>query len=103
MIRAHKILDKINSILCKLFGMEEKAKCTANFVSYTNNRLEIFTNEPHKRHRIISSWPQFCANIDNASAETKAKLGIAIGKALATDFIVSFENPKIERRQDSAS
>lgn len=86
-------LDGLNYALSKFLGLDnaEFDVSTPHSIIYDGNNVLVIVNEPHKRHRIIEDWEYFYNNtFKKLDCITKNKLETALGEAIASDLIVSF-------------
>jgi hypothetical protein len=86
------ILKKIDKGICSYLGLEKSAKTSADSVSMRQNDITITTNESHKRHLLQKEWAQFAStDLKDIDEDNKRKLGIALGKAIAQDLVISLK------------
>jgi len=86
------IINKLELILSKLFGLKEKKQIHLSSVEVSDNKILVFTNEPNKRHRIVTDWESFAKkDLQNLDQVTQSKLGIALGKAIASDLTITVQ------------
>lgn len=93
------VLAKIDKLLCSYLGLN-KVEITPHFVSRNNKGLTILNTESFKRHAQETSLSEI--NINMMNNENKEKLGIAIGKAIANNLIISFDQIAIKREDSHA-
>lgn len=90
-------LNKIDKLFLSYLGID-KEKIRPNFIELFDNNLMISSTEGFKRHLFTDDWDSFCAvHFKQINSYDKEQLGVAIGKAIAIDLIVSFEPIKIKR------
>jgi hypothetical protein len=86
------IADKIDLLLRSYLGLEEEEVKTHS-VKRVDDNLVIFNSEPFKRHLLMQSWENFSStDFKNSSPENKEKIGIAAGKAIAKNLVISFQD-----------
>lgn len=90
------LLDKVDAILCKYIGISND-EVTPNYLMKFGHQLSISNTEPFKRHLYVQNIKDFFTNdFKKLDYSSKQKLGVAIGKALAKNLVVSFENVHIK-------
>lgn len=92
----NNVLIKMDKLLCSYFGLP-KPETIPQFVKNYGKKLVVLNTEPYKRN--IQEIPISKINLDTVNKENKEKLGVAIGKALATNLIISFEEVIIKREK----
>ncbi|TAK74013.1 MAG: hypothetical protein EPO11_07490 [Gammaproteobacteria bacterium] len=89
------ILNKIDKALCYFFGLEQEV-VSPYAVALKNNKLIISNTTSFKRHYYSQNWDKFgLANLKHISQYHKEKLGIAMGKAIAKNLVITFEEIEI--------
>lgn len=94
------ILERIDKLLCYLLGFR-RLEITPHFIGKRGNRLVILNTESYKRHAHETSISDI--NLNALSQKNKEKLGIAVGKAIATNLVVSYEDIIIKKHNINAS
>lgn len=90
-------LKTIDKMFCKYLGLESEI-VLPNAVEIKANQLIISNTESFKRHSYAQNFDEFSiVNLKQISQNNKEKLGIAIGKAIARNLIISFEEVQIKR------
>lgn len=90
------ILKMIDRILCNYFGLGKEI-ITPTSVEMKDGKLFISNTGKFRRHCYVQNWEEFnMFNLNQVNQENKEKLGIAAGKAIAKNFVVSFEKFQIE-------
>jgi|HubBroStandDraft_4_1064222.scaffolds.fasta_scaffold942052_1 hypothetical protein len=90
----NNVLVKVDKLLCSYFGLT-KSETIPQFVKNYGKKLVILNTEPYKRS--VQETPISKVNFETVNEENKEKLGVAIGKAIATNLIISFEDVIIKR------
>ena len=91
------VLKKMDEIFCAYLGLDSEV-ISPNTVEVKRGQLLVTNTVSFKRHNHIQKWDDFNAsNLDKVSKDNKDKLGIAIGKAIAKNLVISFEDVQIER------
>lgn len=88
------ILAKVDKLLCRYLGLN-KTEITPHLVQKKGKQLVIINTDSFKRH--AQTTPISKMNLEMMNKENKAKLGIAVGKAIASNLVVSFEEIVIKR------
>lgn len=88
------ILAKIDKILCGYLGLD-KEETTPHIVHQKGQQLMIVNTDSFKRH--AQTTPISKINLEIMNKENREKLGVAIGKAVASNLVVSFEKIVIKR------
>lgn len=88
------ILAKVDKILCRYLGLD-KTEITPHVVRQKGQQLMIVNTDPFKRHAQTTSISKM--NLEMMNKENREKLGIAVGKAIASNLVVSFEEIVIKR------
>jgi hypothetical protein len=90
----NNILMRIDRLLCDFLGLD-KIELVPHLVTKKGKELVVMNTESFKRHIQETSISELnLAMIDN---ENKKKLGIAVGKVIAKNLIVSFDEINIKR------
>jgi hypothetical protein len=95
-----KLLLKIDNFLCRYFGLDI-CEITPHFAGIKNRNIVVLHTESYKRH--IQASPVFEIRFNSMTKENKEKLGIAMGKLIATNLVVSFEDIYIKRENTHAT
>lgn len=94
----HGLAKKIEAVLCRYLGLENDVVKAEN-VSFVSNKLFINSHFPYKRHIVKASWDDFSNfSINVVKNIEKDKLGLAVGKALAKNLIINFEDTEFQRK-----
>lgn len=88
------VLATMDKILCGFLGLD-KDEIVPHLVEKKGNNIIIVNTESYKRH--AQKIPINNINLGTMNNENREKLGQAIGKAIATNLVVSFENIPIKR------
>ncbi|OGT35642.1 MAG: hypothetical protein A3F11_06975 [Gammaproteobacteria bacterium RIFCSPHIGHO2_12_FULL_37_14] len=92
------LLTKIERVLSFYLGIEKEEAHPAT-VQVVLDKVVITNTYSYKRHRVKESWEKFLdSSIKNTPPEDCTKLGLAIGKAIAKNLVISFEKTKIVKR-----
>ena len=93
-----RVFNKIDKVICNYFGIEQDITKPTS-VNLINNELFVTSTLPYKRHAIKESWDSYSRfSVNKTNNRNLEKLGLATGKAIAKNLIVSFENPSIKRK-----
>jgi hypothetical protein len=93
------VIDFIDRCLCKYIGIT-KQDILPQSVKKTNNLVILLKTESHKRHSHEQSWEEFSQNdLENLSETAKQKLGVSLGKVIAKNLIISFDQTSIEKEE----
>lgn len=96
-MQANKILTLIDKLLCRYLGLECDVWQT-QAVQFKNGQLVLFNTGSFKRHAIKEKFDnQNLTQHQPVDREASEKLGLAIGKAIAKQLVVSFEETSIKR------
>ena len=96
MNRMKYLLDKIDAILCKYIGISDN-EITPNYIKKFGSQLLISNTESFKRHLYVYPIKDFFTNdFKMLNYSNQQKVGLAIGKALAKNLVVSFDNIHIK-------
>lgn len=97
-----KVLKKMDKLFCIYLALDYEV-VSPNTVEIKKGQLFVINTMSFKRHNYIQKWDDFSAiSLHKVSKDNKDKLGVAIGKAIAKNLIVSFEDVQIEREITSA-
>lgn len=90
------VLKKLDKIFCAYIGLDNQA-VTPNSVKIHGNKLTVTSTESYKRHFHASKWDTFSsATLTQLDEPKKKNLGVAMGKAIAKNLTISFENISIK-------
>ena len=91
-----KLLCNINQKLCSYFGLKQVSTVKPEYVRTEKSTILITSTEANKRHRYKNTFNEFIdKRLNQTTEENKRKLGLAIGKAIATDLEISFSAPHV--------
>jgi hypothetical protein len=90
----NEILIKMDKLLCNYFGLT-KPETIPQFVKNYGKKLVILNTESYKRSIQETSISKI--NFDTVNKDNREKLGVAIGKAIAANLIISFDEVIIKR------
>ena len=94
-----KILEMIDNLICKYIGFNEQ-EVTPGVLKKTGNKLVLVNTESFKRHIHHNKWDKFLStHFAKMSESTKQKIGLSMGKALAKNLVISFENVSIKKEE----
>jgi len=85
----NKFFRKIDKLCLRWLGVRY-AICP-NQVKMINDEIIILYTETNQRFPHAENLKQFITELPYVNPIDKEKLGIAIGKAIATDLVISFE------------
>ena len=88
-------LQKADQLICSYLGLKtEKTQPTK--VVMSNGKMYVHSHQSYKRHQATSDWQSFQkVELAQTSPEQQEQLGVAMGKAVAKDLVVSFDQPKV--------
>jgi hypothetical protein len=93
------IFKKMDKMFCTYLGLEYEI-VYPNTVKLKTDQILISNTESFKRHSYTQNLDEFNAiNLSQVSQCNKEKLGISIGKAIAKNLIISFEDIQIKREE----
>lgn len=88
------ILGSIDALICSYLGINSN-ETTPCQIKNTGGILSITNTEPFKRHIQVQKVDDFLNDgFDKLSNANKRKLGLAIGKSIAKNLVISFERTK---------
>jgi hypothetical protein len=93
-MKIRNILEKIDSLISSYLGIKEPT-IKPNSVELVNNDLLVTNTESFERYLFKNKLNAL--ELKNASTEDREKLGLAAGKAIAENLIITFENAKIRK------
>lgn len=88
------ILAAVDRILCRYLGLD-KTETIPHFVQQKGRQIMIINTDSFKRH--TQKTPISKIDLEMMDKENREKLGIAIGKAIASNLVVSFDEIVIKR------
>ncbi len=92
----NELVKKIDLWLSKFFGID-KEEIHPQVVQVISNKIILTSTLSYKRHKIEESWENFSNHsIKNIAKIESEKLGLAIGKALAKNLVVTFDETEIK-------
>lgn len=88
-------LQKADRLICAYLGLEtEKTQPTK--VVMSRGKVYVHSHQSHKRHHVASEWQSYQGvELSQTPPEQQEQLGVAMGKAVAKDLVVSFDQPKV--------
>ncbi|GAB4392409.1 MAG: hypothetical protein Tsb005_06280 [Gammaproteobacteria bacterium] len=91
------ILKKIDNAICHYLGITHEHIKPVE-VSIVNGVIIISNTYPYQRHLVTESWENFSNyGIHKTNEQEKIKLGLATGKIIANELIISFEDITIKK------
>ncbi len=82
--------SRVDKFLCHWFGLDVRADFPEQ-VTKQRSRITVQTHEPYRRARYLFSWRAYQGNyLQSITPEQKAKIGLALGKTIAKDLVISF-------------
>lgn len=97
MLRRKILLESIDRLLCGYLGIKAEKTCL-NTTLMNNKTLMVTHTLSFKRHLLKESWTEFNKfSIRHVNSTDREKLGLAMGKTVAKNLVISFEEPPIER------
>lgn len=95
MFKLKNLLLRLDKALCSYFGLTIHYT-KLDKVTLVKNKIVVSNHESHKRHVYQENWQDFSkCTIKTISEDDKSKLGIALGKTLADNLVISFEKSKV--------
>lgn len=95
MILFTHLVNKIDWLLRFYFGLE-KEEIKPQSIEIINNDIVIYNTNSFKRHLLMQGWENFSeSDLKRTSPENKEKLGIAAGKSIAKNLVISFEEAQL--------
>lgn len=92
----NKILKKLDGFSRAYFGLTKiDQAATPRMVEVVCDKVVVTNTEPFKRHLQKTSLSDL--EIKELSQVNQQKLGIAAGKAIADNLIISFQPPSIKK------
>ncbi len=92
-----KYLKIIDDFFCKYLALS-KQDVTPSLLKVHGNKITVISTESFKRHSYSKSVNEFITNkIDELDENNKKKFGSAIGKVIAKNLTISFENISIKK------
>jgi hypothetical protein len=91
-----EFLKKLDNVICKYLGLEMHDTEKPKSIKFYKNKLILCKNHIFQRHRYEEKL-NFSECLSNYSSDLNKKIGIASGKAIATDLIISFEKVEIQK------
>lgn len=97
MMLIKELFRKIDKIICSYLGLEQEKICPTS-VQMQDDKLMVTNTASFKRHLTKESWDNFkILSMQQTSLDNLEKLGVAAGKAIAKNLVISFEEPSIKR------
>lgn len=94
------LIKKIDIILCAYLGLDNE-EVSPNTIKIVRGNLFISNTKSFKRHSYSQLWDEFVVNdFEQVHQPNKEKLGIAIGKAIAKNLVVSFDQMQIQKEKN---
>lgn len=94
-----KILNKLDKLICNYLGLIGNEVDRPRSIKIINNDIYIFKNTPFQRYKSVESWTHFNDHgIHQENNIFRMKIGIAAGKAIAKNLVVSFDNVEVKKR-----
>jgi hypothetical protein len=94
----NRFIKNVDKILCRYLGLET-TEVNPSSIKLTGQQLFVTTTESYKRHCLQQNWEDFAANNFHLTTTLdKEKLGVAAGKILAKNLLVSFQNISINTK-----
>lgn len=90
-----KLFKRIDRCICKYLSLEDDKLLPSHVIS-KNDRITVTCTTPHKRHPVKLNWDEYCNISHYKDRVAREKVGMATGKLLAKDLIVSFQKPHVE-------
>lgn len=97
MVKMHikKYFQKLDKVICNYLGVERE-ETRPEHIKTNNGKLKITNTISFKRHTVLESWENYqLTSINQTNPQNKEKLGLAAGKAVANNLVISFEEVKV--------
>ena len=91
-----RIFKNIDNIICIYLGLEKNDVENPKSIKFYKNKLILYKNHMFQRHR-YQEVLDFMECQTNYSSDLNKKIGIAAGKAIAKNLIISFEKVEIRK------
>jgi len=89
--------NKLDKMICNYLGLIGNEMAQPRSIKNINNKIFIYKNAPFQRHRVVESWKNFNdCSVHNEDVINNKKIGIAAGKAIAKNLIITFDNIEIK-------
>jgi len=96
---ATKMLRDIDEKICFYLGFDREETFPTR-VQLITDQIIVTNTVSYKRHLIKSPWGWFClSGLKQTNLKNRKRLGLAIGKAIAEDLVISFEPVEIKSNQ----
>jgi len=87
----------IDNFICNYLGVT-KQELTPSLLKIDGKKISIISVESFKRHSYTKKIDDFILNkIEHLNEINKTKLGSAVGKAIAKNLRISFDNIEIKK------
>lgn len=91
------LLVKIDSFFCTYFGLSKK-ESHPDSVKLIGNQMIITYIQSYTRHVHQEKWNGYCnSNLKEDDLLEKEKIGVATGKAIAKNLLITFDDIVIEK------
>ncbi|HGU7213390.1 TPA: hypothetical protein ACNBBG_003097 [Legionella pneumophila] len=91
------ILFRADKLICSYLGINGNETERPQSVDIKNNTILIHENSPYHRYRVIKKSNEISAvDTNNYDLQTKHKIGIALGRSIATNLVISFDEVKLK-------
>lgn len=87
------ILMQLDNVICRYLGLKN-IEIIPHFLAKNGEELMVVTTETCKRH--VQNTPVTDVDMNMIKEEDKRKLGVAIGKVIASNLVVSFDDVTIK-------
>jgi len=95
--RFYKLLTLLDALICKYIGLNETERAKPIKVGFVSGELRVKNATSYKRHIINESWWDFnSSSLNSVKGPDLQKLGIAVGKAISDNLIISFEQSELK-------
>lgn len=91
------LVKKLDSLFCHYLGIS-KEKIRPHSLCMKNNYLIVTSTLPFKRHIFKEAWNDFkVSDLKKSNPKINEKIGLAAGKSIAKDLVISFEEVEIDQ------
>jgi hypothetical protein len=95
-----KFIKGVDKIVCTYLGLTGEEREQIQSIKIIENNIVLFNNNPFHRSKSVESWQNFSNySVHKTDCLKKQKIGLAAGKAIAKNLVISFENTDITEKQ----
>jgi hypothetical protein len=95
------LIQRIDRAICAYLGLEKDETVKPESVQLNGDKLSVLaTIMPFRRFIYARKWQTFAENeLKQVNKVDENKLGVAIGKTLADNLVVSFDAPELKEEK----